>query len=284
MARRKAAKNPVALSTHRKIFVDLLNKIAAGGQSRWNIFTDFLALSAISLAACDKYGLLTDKETLDEREERYKQIIGKYRKEHQPLFGEMLAALAEEMQTYCPNHLTDVLGELFHSLEFQDEWKGQFFTPQNVCDMIGMMNFGDAAADVAIKEKGFVTINEPCCGAGALILGACNGMRHAGFNPNTQALVVANDLDERCVHMCYIQLSLYGIPAIVQRQNSLTQETFGAPWITPVFLFDGWIWKWRRWLAPPAEPEKPAVKESPAAEETVPVEVIELQRGQMSLF
>lgn len=67
MTRRKAAKNPVALSTHRKIFVDLLNKIAAGGQSRWNIFTDFLALSAISLAACDKYGLLTDKETLDER-------------------------------------------------------------------------------------------------------------------------------------------------------------------------------------------------------------------------
>lgn len=277
MARRKAAKNPVALSTHRKIFVDLLNKIAAGGQSRWNIFTDFLALSAISLAACDKYGLLTDKETLDEREERYKQIIDKYRKEHQPLFGEMLAALVEEMQTYCPNHLTDVLGELFHSLEFQDEWKGQFFTPQNVCDMIGMMNFGDGF-DAAIKEKGFVTINEPCCGAGALILGACNGMSRAGFNPHTQALVVANDLDEHCVHMCYIQLSLYGIPAIVRRQDSLTQETFGAPWFTPVFLLDGWVWKWRRWLATPEETEKPA------AEESVPAEVIEPQRGQLSLF
>ena len=111
-----------------------------------------------------------------------------------------------------------------------------------------------------------------------MILGACNGMSRAGCNPNTQALVVANDLDERCVHMCYIQLSLYGIPAIVQRQNSLTQELYDAPWFTPVFLIDGWAWKMRRWLSPPDEPDKPA------AEETVPVEVIEPQREQLSLF
>lgn len=263
MAKRKVVKN---LSAHRKNFADLLNKFGSYGYSRWNAFTDFLELSAISIASCDRYGLLTTKETLDERENQYRRIIGKYRQETQPLFGQMLAQIVAELESYCPNHLTDVLGELFHELEFNDRWKGQFFTPQNVCDMIGMMNFGDC--DAAIKSKGFVSVNEPCCGGGALLLGAANGMRAAGYNPNTQMLIVAGDIDERCVHMCYVQLSLYGLPAIVQRKNALTQETFGEPWYTPVFLIDGWIWKMRHLV----------VEKIPLPEET------NSTRGQMSLF
>lgn len=241
-------------TAHRKNFVSLLNQFSSYGYSRWNAFTDFLELSAIAIANCDQ--ILTAKEIRDEREERYKRTIGKYRKEAQPLFAQMLVQV-EEMGSYCPKHLTDVLGEMFHDLEFNDKWKGQFFTPQNVCDMIGMMNFGDC--DKAIQKKGFVTVNEPCCGGGALILGAANGMRAAGLNPNTQMLTVANDLDERCVHMCYLQLSLYGLPAIVRRQNTLTQEFFSEPWYTPVFVADGWFWKMRRAFDEPEPVPKPPV-------------------------
>lgn len=276
MAKQKNAKNPVGLGGHRKNFVDLLNTFSKYGYSRWQVFTDFLQLSAISLANCDRYCLVNEQATIDEREKQYLNTIGKYKKEVQELFPQMLYEVVEEMQSYCPNHLTDVLGEMFHSMEFQDEWKGQFFTPQNVCDFIGIINFSDS--DAAIKEKGFVTINEPCCGAGAMILGACNGMREAGLNPNTQALVVANDLDERCVHMCYIQLSLYGIPAIVQRQNSLTQETFGAPWFTPVFILDGWSLKLHRAF-------KREEKTVPIKQEPIPIQSPkEIHYEQLSLF
>lgn len=253
MAKHKA--NP-QFTGHRKNFVKLLNQFNSYGYSRWNAFTDFLELSAIAIANCDT--IVTPKKVVDEREERYKRTISKYKKDAQPLFAQMLAELVEEMETYCPNHLTDILGELFHELEFNDEWKGQFFTPQNVCDAIGILNFGDC--DKVIQEKGFVTLNDPCCGGGALILGAANGMRKAGLNPNKQLLTVAGDVDERCVHMCYIQLSLYGLPAIVQWQNALSQEILGASWYTPVFVAYGWFWKMHRAFdepTPPAEKPKP---------------------------
>ena len=45
--------------------------------------------------------------------------------------------------------------------------------------------------------------------------------------------------------MCYIQLSLYGIPAVVVHGNSLTNEEWSS-WQTPVYIIDGWRWKSRR--------------------------------------
>ena len=79
-----------------------------------------------------------------------------------------------------------------------------------------------------------------------MIFGGLNAMREYGLNPCTQALVVAGDLDIRCVHMTYIQLSLYGIPAIVVQQNSLSREMFGKPWYTPIFTVNGWKYKMQK--------------------------------------
>ena len=276
MAKKKSAKTLVAGSEHRKNFVKALNRFNAYGYSRFNVFNDFLHLSAITLAnSSDPYNLANAKATVDEREAQYKNIIGKYKPELQNLFGEMLSEIVLEMQNYCPNHLTDVLGEIFHSLEFQDEWKGQFFTPQCVSDMCGMVLTDNNSLNAAIAEKGFITINEPCCGSGSMILGAANGFRKLGLNPNRQMLIVANDLDERCVWMCYVQLSLYGLPAIVQRQNTLTLETYDAPWYTPTFVFDGWtLWAWRAFDE----------EQSPQEIESVPAIVEEPKLGQLSLF
>lgn len=43
---------------------------------------------------------------------------------------------------------------------------------------------------------------------------------------------VAQDIDIRCVWMAYIQLSLYGIPAMVIHGNTLTMEEWDR-WYTP---------------------------------------------------
>ena len=45
----------------------------------------------------------------------------------------------------------------------------------------------------------------------------------------------AADIDLRCVHMTYQQLSLAGAPAIVRHQNSLTRELWSV-WYTPAFI------------------------------------------------
>lgn len=277
MAKKKSAKVITTTSNHRKKFAKTLNQFSAYGYSCFNVFNDFLHLSAISIANnSDPYCLANAKATVDERESQYKNIIGKYKPETQELFGKLLGEIILETQSYCPNHLTDVLGEMFMELDFGDQWKGQCFTPQSVCDMMGRINFHDVDKTQAlIDEKGFVTVYDGAVGGGALILGAANGMHEAGFNPQKQMLAVTNDLDERCVWMCYIQLSLYGLPAIVQRQNTLTLETYGAPWYTPTFVFDGWtLWARRAFDE----------KQSPQEIKTASAVVEEPQFGQLTLF
>lgn len=245
---KKAAKKLVALhaSEHRKNLVKLLQN-AGRRLDRWQVFSDFLQMTALSISNSDKYFLATNKETWDKREARYLEIIGKYQKDEQQLFPQMFAELVLELdeQVEC-GRFVDVLGEIFHELEFHNKWKGQFFTPQHICDMMGKFVLDENSVKKNIDTYGFVSINEPCSGAGAMIYGFMNAFREAGFNHSQQVLVYANDVDERCVWMTYIQCSLYGFPAVVTHQNTLSQEVFGEPWYSPVYGVEMWRYKENR--------------------------------------
>lgn len=232
-------------SDHRKNFVSLLNKVAQN-HNRWDVFSDFLKVTALAISNSDVQFLATDQDTSARRERNYLATINKYDKDERMLFPKMIAELVCELDKACQSRYVDVLGELFHSMDFQDKWKDQFFTPQSISDMAGKILISTDKAKDAIDKKGFVSINEPCCGSGSMILGGLNAMREYGLNPCTQALVVANDLDIRCVYMTYIQLSLYGIPAIVLHQNTLTTEMLGKPWYTPIFTIYGWKYKMKK--------------------------------------
>lgn len=70
------------------------------------------------------------------------------------------------------------------------------------------------------------------CGGGSTVLAACQRIREFGYNPQTQVLVKAEDLDISCVHMTFAQLGLWGIPAIVKHGNTLTGEIFQT-YVTP---------------------------------------------------
>ena len=197
-----------------------------------------------------------------------------YKEEERQILGSMFYELADELATYCHGDYTDVLGEIFHDLNFQDEWKGQFFTPQYVATMSGRMTAGDGM-EQAIKEKGFIAFEEPCCGAGAMIYGFACGVYEQGFNPCKDVLFVARDIDERCCLMTFIQCSLYGLPAIVIHQDTLVGNAFSPPWYTPVFVVDGWTSKAIK-LFTHQEEEPP----KPPPEEPLKID----KRGQISLF
>lgn len=49
-------------------------------------------------------------------------------------------------------------------------------------------------------------------------------------------------MDITCVQMTYIQLSLYGIPAVVIRGDVLTLKEYDR-WYTPAYLLGKWIWR-----------------------------------------
>lgn len=46
----------------------------------------------------------------------------------------------------------------------------------------------------------------------------------------------AGDIDVRCVHMTYLQLSLAGVPAIVKHQDVFSRKLWSV-WKTPAFIF-----------------------------------------------
>lgn len=220
----------------RESFTKLLSKFNAHGYTLYNVFSDFLKVSALTISNCsDPYHIRTSKEIFDQREEEYKQIMNRYKLSMRLIMPQMLAEIVKELED---NDLTDVLGKIFEELNFNDEYKSQFFTPMSVSEIMSKLTFDSEHIQQKINETGSFSLYDPCCGSGSLLLGAVKTIRELGFNPQTQLLIYASDVDERCVHMCYLQLSLYGIPAIVVHQNALTQETIGEPWYTPFFVIN----------------------------------------------
>ena len=203
--------------------------------SNWKVFEDFLQMAAISIS--NSVDWIHSKE----REVVYMDIVGRYDKEEVNLFPEMLAHLINALEdAITTDGLDDILGKVYHSLELHNKYKGQFFTPFHICEMMGKMSIGEP--DKVIEDKGFVSVCEPCCGSGAMVLGFAKAMYDAGYNYQQQMVVTATDVDLKCVHMCYLQLSLMHIPAVIIHGNSLTMEEWSR-WYTPAYMLDGWLWR-----------------------------------------
>lgn len=196
----------------------------------WEIFSDFIEVSAIAVSN------LIDKRYFDSREKQYLSIIKKYDKETVVLFPRMLSLLIMEIeQCNQEGNVEDILGQVFHELNIHDKWKGQFFSPPNIANMMGILTFDSKIADKSIREKGYITVNEPCCGSGSLLYGFINAMQKAGYSKE-QCVVYASDIDMRCVYMTYLQCYLYGIPAIVKQMNAFSMQSNSPPFLTPACI------------------------------------------------
>ena len=56
-----------------------------------------------------------------------------------------------------------------------------------------------------------------------MVIAAAKVLKDRGINYQRRLDVVAQDLDWKTVYMCYIQLSLLGIRAVVYQGNTLTE-------------------------------------------------------------
>jgi hypothetical protein len=145
----------------------------------------------------------------------------------------MLAVLVE----WLTCGLDDCLGRLFMSLELGDAFKGQFFTPYALSSMMARMTMTDVRA--VVERQGHVTVNEPACGAGGMVVACADALLAQGINYQQAMHVTAQDIDATAVHMTYLQLSLLHVPAIVVHGNSLA-VTEWAHWVTPAHVLGGW--------------------------------------------
>lgn len=92
----------------------------------------------------------------------------------------------------------DAFGHFFETVasEFGKSYRGQFFTPENICTMMAQMTIQGPTEKVQ-------TVCDSACGSGRLLLAA-----HA-VNPNT--CCYGNDIDYLCAKMCAVNFCLNGV-------------------------------------------------------------------------
>ncbi len=247
----------------------------------YQIFQDWLEISAIAISNS------VDLVNFDDREKRYIEIINQYNKEEQQslveLFSTLIMTLTKEVETVGSPR--DVLGEVFHGLELHNKYKGQFFTPNHICEFMGhAVIAGDT--EKVINEKGYVSVCEPCVGSGGLVIGLAAAMASHQYNYQTEMCVTACDIDIKCVHMAYLQLSLYGIPAKIIHGNSLTGEQWSV-WYTPTYIVGLWALRESMTIKDVARAVESRNEEIKSKSSEIPQELTELKvgkNGQVRLF
>lgn len=206
------------------------------------IFDDFLVMSAVAIAN----RFQQDKSVAYSREERYLETVGKYGREDVGKFvrlgAELVAALESCIGQQCLR---------LHALPF---WRIDFSAPFPIrgtrprfSDMLGEVATALRLPGVAvaagetlaeefvseqIKKRGFVLIQKD---TSTDVFKNLNKLLDMEINPRQQSLVIAGSLGERLALMMYVQLSYYGIPAVVTQQ-----DTDAAPWYTPMYVHEGW--------------------------------------------
>lgn len=217
------------MSSREKALIKLINDTAYR-YSTWDVFTDFLAMGAIAISN------VVDFWYRDQREAEYMRIVKKYEKRDLDRFPMMLAELTMAME----DDPGDILGRVYQELGLANKWTGQFFTPDSLSRMIAEMMIGDMKQ--LIEEKGFITVQEPAIGGGALIINLALSLRAAGVNYQQAICVTGIDVDIKSIHMSYLQLSLLHVPAVLIHGNALTLQEH-SHWYTPAYIMGGWALK-----------------------------------------
>lgn len=97
--------------------------------------------------------------------------------------------------------------------------------------------------DEELKKKGYITVSDPACGAGAMLIAFANMARAHGINYQKEVLFFGQDIDLTAALMCYVQLSIWGCPAIVIVGDSLVKPDFHPDndvWYTPFYCLNHW--------------------------------------------
>ena len=225
-----------------KEFLNLFNKMTYRHRA-WDVWRDLIVMVACTLSNA------VDKTHFDDREKRYLKIIKRYSKEEQSMFPELMSYIVMALDE---NQEQDFLGNLFMRLNLGNGAIGQIFTPYHVCQLMADVAVGDITDE--INDKGYISISDPCCGAGATLIAAIHSIRkqlekvNSPLNYQNHVLIVAQDIDEIVALMCYIQLSLLGVAGYVKIGNSLTKpidnkDTFENYWFTPIYFSNVWVYR-----------------------------------------
>lgn len=229
------AKTYMAQNHHEAEFIKKFNSLL-GKYQAWEIWRDFIQIHALCISVA------FDTATAKARAAELNKILERYTKSEQAVITQDLRNIMVDALEENPRQ--DFLGHLYMNLGLGDHWKGQFFTPYHLCEMMARISVSECVT--IIKENGWASMLDCACGAGATLVAGIHAVKDqleaAGSNLNWQnhLLVVAQDLDHVTAQMCYIQLSFQGAAGYIKIGNTLSEPMSskddpagGDYWFTP---------------------------------------------------
>lgn len=235
---------------HRKNLVRMIEKSAYkyGRHSLWN---DFVYMCAASFSQIMNYR--------QNRENEYMRRINAYDKETQKLFPEMCGELTLAFEN---ERFADILGEIYSKMNLTDSRNGQFFTPYHVCKFMAAVNGTAESLSAEIEKKGYISVNDSCCGAGAMLIAFADHCMDCGINYQQSVLFVAQDIDPAAALMCYTQMTLLGMSGYVIIGNSLIPSEDYDVWYTPMYFLQGFNYRTQK--------NDTVIETEPQTDDTVP--------------
>lgn len=189
-------------------FRKLLEPLARRHDAR-RVFDAFVRLAACTLSA-------------QTREPEYLEEAKRWDKGELNVFAEALGMLLLEMEA---RPFEDVLGGYYMEFALSSKgqkWNGEFHTPKPVCDMMVRMVLGDVES---LPAEGPITVCEPACGAGAMILSlgqACPP------KVRRRLRVTAIDVNRTACDMAFVNTTLWGIPTRVIHGDTIAMKYWAA--------------------------------------------------------
>lgn len=185
--------------------------------SESDIFKDACRIFAISLRS----PLILDPEKKKVIEDEYKTYVEKYGKTGMEHICKAFVILVDSLE----KHRGDFLGHILEELNATNKSFSQYFTPDHISRLMADIVMGNP------EPNKIVTICDPACGAGSLLIEAAESFIAKGGRQG-DILLSAQDIDFNAFNIAFVQFSLLGYPAEVTRMNSLSMEVYEGPWKT----------------------------------------------------
>lgn len=194
-----------------------LEPLASGGRARLEAFKLFCTMAACAVA-------------LRSREDEYREAVAGWERAELEVLQGAFPLLVAEMEE---NPHVDLLGPAYEALGSPADrlGRGEFYTPQAVSDLVAELNVEDAGRDW--PEERPLSLLEPACGSGGMVLSFVKAMHRRGIPPS-RVRVKAWDVSKTACDMAYTNLTLWGVPATVVWGNSLSGEVTRG-WRNPLW-------------------------------------------------
>jgi hypothetical protein len=173
-------------------FRKILERLSHRHDTR-NVFDAFTRFAACALA-------------VQTREAEYLEEAKRWEKPYLELFAEAFAALVNEMES---RPFEDLIGGYYMEFALSSkaqQWHGEFHTPKPICDLMARMTLGDMES---LSAEGPITVCEPACGAGAMILSLAEACTP---KVRRRLRVTAMDISRTACEMAFINTTLWESP------------------------------------------------------------------------